>query len=137
MKEYIKPNLVLPVSLHDCCISNIIIDKNDIIFEIEEGIIHILDSGEVEKTGQAKVIFPEVDVDFCKIYITDVSGNQKQWEIREFIEKMNTNPITITILDETYGYNQSHFSCIMMEDEDGYNFNISFYHFGEVKYIWE
>lgn len=38
MQEYVKPNMILPISLHDARLSSIRVESDMIIFVMEDGI---------------------------------------------------------------------------------------------------
>lgn len=136
MHEYEKPNMELPVSLHDARLSNIEIENDIIIFIMEDGIRTINDN-HVEQTGKAKVTFSKVDFDFCKVYCTGRDKYQKEWDGRDFAKKLQSNRMIIDIIDETYGYNQAKFSCNLTMNNEWFDCEIEIYHFATMKYVWE
>ncbi|MFU0833853.1 MAG: Fibrillar collagen NC1 domain-containing protein [Oscillospiraceae bacterium] len=132
MPYYEKPNIMLPVSLHDVRLSQIEIKDDTILFVIQDGIYTIYDG-----QGKAQIFFPKVDFDFCRVYCTAKDNIRKQWNIHDFAEFMQENRIMIDIIDETYGYNQAKFDCMMIMHEDLFDCRIEIYHFGPMKYTWE
>jgi len=136
MNEYVKPNLILPVSLHDARLSSIDFDNDNIIFIIEDGILAIK-GDKTEHTGKTRIFFPKVDFDFCRVYCTGKDNYRQKWDIRDFAAHMRNNRVIIDIVDETYGYNQAKFSCGMYMNEDWYDCEIEIYHFGLMKYVWD
>lgn len=137
MHEYEKPNMILPVSLHDARLNSIEIENDIVIFIMEDGIRTINDSN-VEQTGKAKVFFNKVDFDFCKVYCTGKDNYRKEWDIREFAMKLQTSRMIIDIIYETYGYNQAKFSCnLTMNTEWWFDCEFEIYHFDPMRYVWE
>ncbi|NYB75934.1 hypothetical protein HZF24_17435 [Sedimentibacter hydroxybenzoicus DSM 7310] len=137
MKSYEKPNLILPVSLHDARLNNIEIENTIITFIMEDG-IRTISGRDVEQTGKAKVTFPKVDFDFCKVYCTGKDNYRKEWNIDDFATKLyikKPKPI-IDIIDETYGYNQAKFSCNLTMNDEWFDCEIEIYHFEPMKYVW-
>ena len=136
MPDYEKPNMMLPVSLHDARLNHIEIADDTICFVIEDGIRTIQDD-QVEQTGKTQIFFPKVDFDFCRVYCTGKDKFRKQWDIRDFAKQMRNNQMMIDIIDETYGYNQAKFGCNMTMGRNWFDCEIEIYHFGLVKYLWE
>ncbi|MBE6905144.1 MAG: hypothetical protein E7476_02550 [Ruminococcaceae bacterium] len=137
MNNYEKPNMILPVSLHDARLNSIQIANDTIIFIMEDGIRTINDS-HVEQTGKATVSFPKVDFDFCKVYCTGKDNYRKEWDIQKFATELQTSRMIIDIIDETYGYNQAKFSCdLTMNSEWWFDCELEIYHFGPMKYNWK
>lgn len=136
MPGYEKPNMILPISLHDVRFNRIKIKDDTVFFVIEDG-IYIIRDGEEEQTGKAQISFPKADFDFCRVYCTGKDNIRKQWDIRDFAELMQEKRMVIEIIDETYGYNQAKFNCMMLMNEDSFDCEIEIYHFGLMKYTWE
>lgn len=136
MPSYEKPNMILPISLHDVRLNRIQTENDTILFVIEDG-IYMIQNGQVEQTGKAQISFPMVDFDFCRVYCTGKDNIRKQWDIHNFSELMLENQMMIEIIDETYGYNQAKFNCTMIMNEDLFDCEIEIYHFGLMKYTWE
>jgi hypothetical protein len=136
MPDYEKPNMILPVSLHDARLNHIEIRNDTIGFIIEGGICTIQDD-QVEQTGKAQILFPKADFDFCRVYCTGKDNLRKPWDIRDFAKQIRNNQMIIDIIDETYGYNQAKFGCDMTIGGNWFDCEIQIYHLGLVKYLWE
>ncbi|MEA5023616.1 hypothetical protein SDC9_22342 [bioreactor metagenome] len=136
MQEYVKPNMILPISLHDARLSSIRVESDMIIFVMEDG-IRTIDGNQVEQIGKAMVSFPKADFDFCRIYCTGRDNHRKEWDIRDFTTKLQAGVFIIDIIDETYGYNQAKFVCNMTVNHEWFACDIEIYHFGLIKYNWE
>mgnify|MGYP000968179667 CR=1 FL=1 len=136
MHNYEKPNMILPVSLHDARLSRIKIENDGIMFIIEDG-IRTINGSQVEQTGKAMVSFSKVDFDFCKVYCTGGDHYRKEWDIRDFAEKLQSGGLIIDIIDETYGYNQAKFSCNLTVNSAWFACDLEIYHISPMKYVWE
>ncbi|MCQ5125112.1 hypothetical protein NE454_11890 [Blautia producta] len=72
MPDYEKPNMILPVSLHDARLNHIEIADDTICFVIEDGIRTIQDD-QVEQTGKTQIFFGStpkfVDEKVCAILV--------------------------------------------------------------------
>lgn len=136
MQSFEKPNVILPVSLHDASLSSVKIENDMIIFVLEEG-INWIRGNDVVQTGKAEISFPKVDFDFCAVYCTGKDNYRKRWDIRDFAESMQAHRLIVEIIDETYGYNQAKFSCSLFMRNQWYDCEIEIYHFSPMIYIWE
>lgn len=137
MNNYEKPNMILPVSLHDARLNSIQIENDTIIFILEDG-IQTINNSHVEQTGKATISFPKVDFDFCRVYCTNNDNYRKEWDFQKFVTELQTNKMIIDIVDETYGYNQAKFRCDMiMNSVMWFDCAIEIYHFLPMKYVWE
>jgi len=136
LREYIKPNVILPLSLHDTRISDIVIENDTITFVFDDG-IYIIEDKEAVRSGKATVSFYNVDFDFCRVSCIERNFYRKQMDIRDFAKKLAQDLVIIEIIDETYGYNQAKFSCIIITEEQWIDCHIDIYHFGPMKYLWE
>lgn len=135
MNKYIKPNLNLPISLHDCNITNINITNEDnmycnICFEFEDGFF-LTNTQEPPILNDTKVIFSKVDIDFCSasIYKDDTLKSISFNELSKLAQEE-----TLEIIDETYGYNKSKFTCNLITANDFKVVEIEIYHFNETIY---
>ncbi|MDF2656402.1 MAG: family acetyltransferase [Bacillota bacterium] len=134
--EYNKPNLILPISLHDGRLNLIKIEGDEIIFILEDG-FRTIKNGNVSETGRAAISFPKVDFDFCEVSCIGKDGYRQKWDIQDFAVKLEAHRYIIDIIDETYGYNQAKYSCNMTHQSQWFQCLIEIYHFGEMKYTWE
>jgi len=134
--HYEKPNMILPISLHDTRISRIETENDCIIFIFQDG-FYVIDSDTVRLSGKAEIAFPRVDLDFCSVYCTGSDNYRKRYDIQDFVVLMKEHEAIIEIIDETYGYNQAKFSCSLIISEVLHDCEIEIYHFGQMKYVWE
>lgn len=136
MSYYEKPNLLLPVNLHDARLNRIEIENDVILFVMEDG-IRTIHGNQVEQTEKALVYFPKVDFDFCRVYRTGKDNYRKECDIREFAIELQSGGLMIDIIDETYGYNQAKFNCNLTANGEWFSCDIEIYHFEPMKYIWK
>jgi hypothetical protein len=134
--EYRKPNMILPISLHDGRLNLIKIEGDEITFILEDG-FRTIKPGNVSETGRAVISFPKVDFDFCEVSCIGKDGYRQKWDIRDFAAKLEEHNDIIDIIDETYGYHQAKYSCNMIHQSEWFECLIEIYHFGEMMYTWE
>ncbi len=133
MPEYIKPNMTLPVSLHDARVTDIIAEGDTVVFVFADGIRTVAE--DVRQTGYAAVTFTKVDFDFCSVSCTTPEGLRTGFEIMAFAA---ARPLPVLdIIDETYGYNQAKFSCNLTQNGAWCVCDIEIYYLGEMRYTWE
>lgn len=140
MNRYEKPNAALPISLHDANITAVRavpassgdIDGK-ITLEFAEGYCKV-DEREARQTGRAEILFSGIDFDFSHVYLcTKCMRREISFpELAEYVEKNS-----LEVIDETYGCNQSKFSCVLYIKSRWYDVEIEIYHFHETVYQWE
>lgn len=141
-------NITHPYSLHDCSISSIRTSENTLLLDFKTGIVRISDNVPVAAT----LCFNEVDWDFCSIYLIEYtsirSGNVGRFtgeklNLKEFIvrqaddQEAASATVSMEVIDETYGYNQSKFNGYTEHDGRMKEFIIEIYHFAEMIYQTE
>ncbi len=133
MPEYIKPNMILPVSLHDARVTDITVKGDTVVFVFADGIRTV--AKDVRQTGYAAVTFTKVDFDFCSVFCTTPEGRRTGLGITAFAA---ARPLPmLDIIDETYGYNQAKFSCNFTQSGAWCVCDIEIYYLGEMRYMWE
>lgn len=140
MNQFTKPNINLPVSLNDAIITSIKQRPSTsceidgyICFKFADG-YYIVNENEVEQTGEAYVTLSGVDFDFSHVYYCK-ENKREEITFNQLAEDVEKN--TLEVIDETYGYNQTKFSCNVMTENDWYEVEIKIYHFNQTKYEWE
>ena len=112
------PNIIL----HDCFVTNISTQNNDIIFEFDDG-FWITDThkenpyGQILRTGKSQMLFSNVDYDFSGIYIFKelkvfkklMFTNRVSLAMKDFIAKINSGKWSFEIKDELYAWHQAVF----------------------------
>ncbi|WAA12685.1 hypothetical protein [Fervidibacillus halotolerans] len=140
MHSYTKPNIILPISLHDAIVTKLRVQPATsklidgvLIFEFQDGFINV-EKNDSYWTGKATVTISGIDFDFSHVYYY-LGEERKDVPFSKLAEDIKMN--RLEIIDETYGYNQTKFSCIMFEDDEYYDVEIEIYHFQETVYHWE
>ncbi|WAA09103.1 hypothetical protein [Fervidibacillus albus] len=142
MHSYTKPNIHLPISLHDAIVTGLRVQPATsklidgvLIFEFQDGFIKV-EKNDSYWTGKATVTISGIDFDYSHVYYFE--GNErKEIPFSNFANDLKVN--RLEIIDETYGYNQTKFSCILykFEDDEYIDVEIHIYHFHEAVYQWE
>lgn len=139
MNRYIKPNLHLPVSLHDARVTGICLHRGE---SCNQGVLHLVfDAGFTAKkeeewcqTGKAQVKLQGIDWDFSSVRYFEESS----WQEVSFEDlKKNLESSEFEIIDESYGYNRSVFSGWCFEKERIRQMEMEIYHFSETEYTWQ
>ena len=107
MKKVIRENIHAPYSLHDMSVIGFEINGDDMIMRTQSGIVSA-----VPPYGQPDgyVEFHNINWDFSYVYLLDFAGNIGSFTgekiyLKDFVKQfMSAN---FSIIDETYGYNQS------------------------------
>lgn len=136
MGHYIKPNLELPVSLHDAKVTKITRkegapQKGELTLYFKEG-YRVQAGKDWISTGEGEVRFQGIDWDFSSVrYVgektfTEISFLQFQKDLEES---------SFEIVEESYGYNRSVFSGYRYQD-GFFKVEVEIYHFQETEYLW-
>lgn len=134
----IRQNIMTPYSLHDMKLISFEIQKDDLTLFSQSGMIKTL-----PPFGQpdGHIEFHQVDWDFSYVYIFDFCGNSGQFQaekkfLKDFL-KSDFQDASFEIIDETYGYNQSHFGGYFSKGCDVKECMIQIYHHGDMVYVTE
>lgn len=140
MNKYIKPNLVLPISLHDAVITSIeLTDANSKIIDDAislkfSGGFYLVADNKVQVTGEATLTLTGIDFDFSSVYYC--KDNERHEVTFDNLAK-DVCKYRLEVIDETYGYNQSKFGCFLYKEDSCYWVEMEIYHFNEAIYEWE
>jgi len=137
MKRVIRRNAGPEYSLHDMNVIALEIDQDKIIMRTRSGMV---------KTGSpcaqidGYVEFHDVQWDFSYAYLLDHAGNTgtftgEKMFLKDFIEK--TEPLSFTVMDETFGYNTAKFAGYLSLDNRLLECSIEIYHEGIMAYVDE
>ena len=137
MKRTIREDVYEAYSLHD---------MNVIALEVEgDTLIMRTQSGMVETTppyGQPAgyVEFRNVKWEFSYVYILNITANEGEFQgqklrLKTFIN--NVNNFGFSVVDSTYGYNQSKFAGHLSTNRGFCECNIEIYHEGNMVYVEE
>lgn len=140
MKEYMKPNVLLPISLHDARVTKVIVENptssvngGTLILEFEDGFFKV-DEEEVYRTGKSSIEISGVDYEFSHVYYCE-ANNREEVGFSEFMKDVAVN--SLEIIDETYGYNQTKYRGALFLAEKWIDAEVEIYHFNKTLYRWE
>jgi hypothetical protein len=140
MNHYLKSNIFLVFSLHDARITKMRVERFS--QEIKNGILSIdfdngyfkIDEEKVMQTGKSSVSFSGIDFDFSHVYYFN-EDIRKEITFEQLSKDIASN--SLEVIDETYGYNLTKFTCNMIKEDSWYEVEIEIYHFNETIYEWE
>jgi len=135
MNQTVRANINTPYSLHD---------MNVIAFEVEEDTITMrTQSGMIKTEGLSSqvdgyVIFKNVQWDFSYVYLLDFTGNigtftGEKMFLKDFIATFQN--AGFSVMDETFGYNQSRFTGYLSINRTVKECSIEIYHEGDMIYV--
>lgn len=137
MQKTICENVHRPYSLHDMDV---------IAFEVEGDTITMrTQSGMIKTEGLSSqvdgyVIFERVRWDYSYVYLLDFTGNigtftGEKMFLRDFINTFQN--AGFSVMDETFGYNQSRFSGYLSMNRMVKECSIEIHHEGDMIYVEE
>lgn len=137
MKRTIRENIKAAYGLHDMNVIAFEVKENDIIMRTQSGMV-----ATSAPYGQPDgyVEFHDVDWDFCYVYILDFTGNTGTFSgekmfLKDFINQSKV--FGFSIIDETYGYNQTKYSGYLSMNRDVKECIIEIYHAGDMVFVTE
>lgn len=137
MKKVVRENICAPYSLHDMSVISFEIKGDDMIMRTQSGIVST-----VPPYGQPDgyVEFHKIDWDFSYVYLLDVIGNTGSFtgekiHLKDFVKQfVNAN---FSIIDETYGYNQTKFEGFLSMGLTVKECFVGIYHLGDIVFVEE
>lgn len=138
MGKFVKPNVSLPVSLHDAQVTKISIvqgenfNEGQLVLHLKEG-FHALEQEEWILTGAGEIRFGGIDWDFSSVGYFE-EGKVREVSFEEFQKDLLES--AFEIVHESFGYNYSVFSGYRYR-EKFFEVEMKIYHFRETEYIWE
>ena len=137
MKRTIRPNILVPYSLHDMRVIGFEVNDDTLIMRTQSGMIQT-----TEPYGQPDgyVEFQKVDWDFCYVYTMDILANEgefsgRKMSLQNFITEFENSGFEV--IDETFGYNKSKFSGWLLQKRHLQECSIEIYHLGDMVYVTE
>ncbi len=135
MKKIIRKNIENSHSLHDMNVTALEIIENDIVMKLQYGMVKIVPP---YQAVEGFVEFHNVDFDFCCVYVFDGDGNVgnfsgKKMSLQDFI--LEFQPLGFEVIDETYGYNMSHFGGFLSTDNRLLECRIEISHMGDMVFV--
>jgi len=137
VNTYVKPDVRLPISLHDAILTGMTVRRTDgrgeLELEFAEGVFRV-ETGEAVRTGKAALLFTGVDFDFCRVSVcTKNARREAEWEA--FAEELKKTPVEVT--DEAYGYHSTFFRGYLYRRGNWREVEMEICHFAETQYRWE
>lgn len=137
MKKVVRDNIHVPYSLHDMSVISFEINGDDMIMRTQSGIVSA-----ITPYGQPDgyVEFHKIDWDFSFVYLLNFTGNVgsftgEKMYLKDFIEQfINAN---FSIIDETYGYNQTKFEGFLSIGGTVKECFVEIYHLGDMIFVEE
>ena len=134
----IRPNVQTPYSLHDMNLTSFEIQKDILVLHSQSGMMKTtLPFGHPD----GHIEFHQVDWDFSYAYLFDFCGNSGTFSaekklLKDFLQNDFKNAC-FEVIDETFGYNQSHFSGYLSQGCFLKECMIHIYHHGDMVYVTE
>ncbi len=137
MKQTIRPNSHEPYSLHDMNVIALEIDGDNLIMRTQSGIVQ---TTEPYAQVDGYVVFHNVKWDYSYVYLLNITANEGTFQgqklrLKTFIG--NADSFGFSIIDSTYGYNQSKFSGYLSMNRGVCECNLEIYHEGDMIFVEE
>ena len=134
----IRANIQTPYSLHDMNLTSFEIQKNTLTLHSQSGMIKTTPPF---SHPDGSIEFQQVDWDFSFVYLFDFCGNSGTFSAeKKFLKDFLQNDFKdafFEVIDETYGYNQSHFGVYLSKGCELKECMIHIYHHGDMVYVIE
>lgn len=134
----IRSNVLTPYSLHDMRLISCEIHGDDLILYSQSGMVKTM-----PPFGQpdGHIEFHQVDWDFSYAYLFDFCDNcgtfpAEKKHLKDFLKTDLPNG-SFEVVDETYGYNQSHFGGYFFCGCELKECMLQIYHHGDMVYVTE
>ena len=137
MRETIRPNIHIPYSLHDMCVSALEADGDTLRLRTQSGLVK---TGDPCRQVDGHVVFHGVRWDFCYAYLLDSPGNEgpftgEKISLRDFTARY-PQP-RLTVIDESFGYNATKYAGFITVDGRFCECMLELYHEGDMVFVEE
>ena len=137
MKRTIREPIHEPYSLHDMNVIALEADGDTLVMRTQSGMV---ETTPPYRTLDGYVEFHNVEWDFSYVYILNITANEGEFQgqklrLKTFIE--NADSFSFSVIDSTYGFNQSKFSGYLSMNRGVCECNIEIYHEGDMVYVEE
>lgn len=137
MKKTIRENINAAYSLHDMTVISFEVMEDDIIMRTQSGMVKTTPP---YPQPDGYVEFHNVRWDFSFVYLLGVTGNVgtftgEKMFLKDFISK--AAPFGFSIMDETYGYNQTKYSGYLLSNRNHHECIVEIYHEGDMVFVAE
>ena len=135
MKRTIHDNINSPFTLHDMNVISFEVTDNDIVMRTQSGIV---EAAVPYRQLDGYVEFHNVQWDFSYVYLLGVTGNVgtftgEKMFLKDFIERYKQ--FGLSILDETYGYNQTKYNGYLLANHSHCECVVEIYHEGDRVFV--
>ncbi len=135
MKRTIRENINLPYTLHDMNVFSFEVTDNVIVIRTQSGIV---ETNAPCRQLDGYVEFHDVQWDFSYAYLLGVTGNAgtftgEKMFLKDFIERYKQ--FGFSIMDETYGYNQTKYNGYLLADRQHCECIVEIYHEGDMVFV--
>ena len=137
MRQTIRENVHIPYSLHDMNVIAFEVDEDTVVMRTQSGMIK---TEGLSSQVDGHVIFENVQWDFSYVYLLDFTGNigtftGEKMFLKDFIAMFYN--AGFSVMDETFGYNQSRFTGYLSMNRTVRECSIEIYHEGSMIYVEE
>ena len=137
MKRTIRNNINSPYTLHDMNVFSFEVTDNDIVMRTQSGIV---ETTAPYRQLDGYIEFHNVQWDFSYVYLLGVTGNVGTFTgeklfLKDFIKRYKQ--FGFSIMDETYGYNQTKYNGYLMANRGHCECVIEIYHEGDMVFVAE
>jgi len=127
----------LPYSLHDMHIIGIDADGDILTLHFQYGFVETTPPW---RQVDGSIRFLGVDWDFCYVYRFSTTGNEGRFTgekqfLHKFVENFHNSGFSV--IDETYGFNQSKLAGYLLQSGETQECIIEIYHTGDMQYLLE
>jgi len=135
LKRTIRESFDPPYSLHDMNVFSFEAADDDIVMRTQSGMV---ETSAPYRQLDGYVEFRRVQWDFCYVYLLGVTGNVgtftgEKMFLKDFIERYKQ--FGFSIMDETYGYNQTKYSGYLLSDRRHCECVVEIYHEGDMVFV--
>ena len=137
LKRITRDNINSPYTLHDMNVFSFEVTDNDIVMRTQSGIV---ETTTPYRQLDGYIEFHNVQWDFSYVYLLGVTGNVGTFTgeklfLKDFIERYKQ--FGFSIMDETYGYNQTKYNGYLMANRGHCECVIEIYHEGDMVFVAE
>lgn len=137
MKQTVRATIHEPYSLHDMNVIALEIDGENLIMRTQSGMVR---TTKPYAQVDGYVEFHNVEWDFSYVYILNITANEGDFQgqklhLKTFID--NVDSFGFSVMDSTYGFNQSKFSGYLSMNRGVCECNIEIYHEGDMVFVEE
>lgn len=137
MKQTVRNNIHAPYSLHDMNVIVFEIDDDTLVMRPQYGMVKTEGLG---SQVDGYVIFKNVRWDYSYVYLLNFTGNigtftGEKMFLKDFIAIFHN--AGFSVMDETFGYNQSRFTGYLSINRTVQECSIEIYHEGDMIYVEE